>query len=447
MYTSYIGKKFLKLYNEREGKNLSAGEFFDEVFFGLFFTDDSHLIHVSNSPFFQKPKQEDIENHGGKSLAQYNNLRKKLGNGIPSGAIFVGYAAEEIQATTSGQITTINFKIDAEEMYASWIGEALAIGVSGGFVMLMHKPEVLWSLYQGWQYYRQYLEQTPNLKDKQIETWNGHWVCHSFDQKYNADDPIEGFRIETSEVRGNVAIPTNTWSKVIFALSKQYPNQTITAYAYNLSQTNTTLGFINLYLPDVRKMYELRDAIFLKESETILKDKQIEELQTFLNFKNACKIGTIGLKALEPASLRAYMPKGSVQYAQGKDFKFSDESSYLNYQLYKLWITAMLNKTELLHLASEVAKALSDFENKDKDNNRGKTALSQEAKKVRDAKNIREFIDELTEILAKTPVNADTFRQVVEQVVKMPPDNFPLFATLIRFEYQYQKSKNHYKNN
>ncbi len=78
-------------------------------------------------------------------------------------------------------------------MYASWIGEALGIGVSGGFVMLINEPEVLWSLFMGWQYYRKYLQQTPNLKDKQIETWNGHWLCHSLDKEYNPEDPFVKF--------------------------------------------------------------------------------------------------------------------------------------------------------------------------------------------------------------------------------------------------------------
>jgi len=440
MYTSYIGKKFLRLYNEKEGKDLSASRFFEEVFFPLFFTDTSHLMHVSNSPFFQKPRDEDVKKYGGKSWAQFNNLQKKLASNVPSGAVFVGYAAEEIQATTSGQLTSIDFGIDAEEMYASWIGEALGIGVSGGFVMLLSEPDILWSLYQGWQYYRQYLQQTPNLKDKQIETWNGHWLYHSFAGSYDADDPWQNLSIETSEVLGSVAIPTNLWSKVVFALSRKYPDQTLTAYAYNLSQTNTTLGFINLYLPEVRKMYEFRDAIFLSAQTSILNDKQIERLQTFFNFKGACKMGAIGLKALEPAHLRTYMPKGSVPFAQGKDFKFSNEDSFLDYQLYKLWIIAMLNKTELLELASLMAQALRTFETPAA-NNRGITEKARLAEELRTASNLKTFIDKTTEMLQTNPENADTFRQVVMQVLKMPADSFPLFATLIRFEYQYLKSK------
>lgn len=437
MYTSYIGKKFLKLYNEREVKDLTAKQFFEEVFFHLFFEDDSHLMHVGNSPFFQKPKTENVVKYGGKALAQFEKFREKIEFKEYSGAIIVGFAAEEIQATTSGQISNLDFKIDEEEVYASWMGEALAIGVSGALALLIDKEEVLWALFEGWKYYRKYLKQTPQVKDKQIETWNGHWLEHSFDNNYNPNDVWGNFQVETNAVKGKIAIPTNNWSKVIFALSKKYPLQIITAYAYNLSQTNTTLGFINIYLPEVRKMYELRDAIFIEKSETVLKDKEIENLQTFFNFKNACKLGTIGLKALEPNKLRTYMPKGSIMYAQGKDFKFTNEDSFFYYQLYKLWITAMLNKTELLNLSSGIARALLDVEKNDE---RGKKVFETLSKEVLEAKNIRSFIENLTEILKNNAENADVFKNTIEQVLKMPTDNFPLFITLIRFEYQYQKS-------
>ena len=137
------------------------------------------------------------------------------------------------------------------------------------------------------------------------------------------------------------------------------------------------------------------------------------------------------------------MPKGSVMYAQGKDFRFSDEDSFISYKLYKLWIIAMLNKTELLNLASEVARALLDFEKpKENENNRGKTTSARLAEEVRDVSNIKIFIEKLTVLLSQSPSNANTFKNVVSQILKMPSDNFPLFITLVRFEYQYQKSKN-----
>ncbi len=439
MYTSYIGKKFLKLYNDKEGTNLSAEEFFQNIFFELFFTDDSHLMHVGNSPFFQKPKAEDVNIHGSKSLAQLNNLKNAIESDVPNMSIFVGSAAKDVGGTTSGQVSSIDVAIDTNEMYASWVGQALAIGVNGGFVMLIDEPEILWTLFEGWKVYRKYLHQTPNVKDKQIETWNGQWLCHALQESFDRKNPAYGLNIETTEVQGNVAIPTQQWSKIIFSLSKKYPNRIITSYAYNLSQTNTTLGFINIYLPEVRKMYELRDAIFIKENETVLSDKEIEQLSTFYNFRSACQLGTIGLKALEPAKLREYMPRGSILYAQGKEFKFANEESFFNYQLYKIWITAMLNKTDLLNLASEVAAALIELETKDE---RAKKVFSTLSQEVRDSKNLRSFIDEISEVLEHLPGNADIFKNVVEQVLKMPSDNFPLFITLIRFEYNYQKTKN-----
>lgn len=441
MYTSYIGKKFLKLYNERNNTDYTARRFFDEVFFEIFFRDESHLMHVGNSPFFQKPKEEDVRKRGGKSLAQLHNLHENIKNDEPNMSIFVGYAAKDLQGNTSGQLTTMDFKINDEEMYASWFGAALGIGVEGGLVMLIDEPEILWFLYEGWTQYRNFLNQTPGLKDKQIETWNGHWLCHRLSRNFDTSEPWRGFNIRIENVLGKNAIPTKEWVKVISALSHKYPNRVFTAYCYNLSQTNTTLGFINIYLPQVRTLFELRDAIFIDGSSVGLEDNEIEELETFFTFKNACKAGVIGLKALEPNKLRSYMPKGSTDYAQGKEFKFDDEKSYKNFQLFKLWIIAMLNKTELLKLAADLAAVLIAHETKDRSQSRGKTLEANEVNQVREAKNKKSFIEALIPILEKAPEKAEELHQTMEQVVKMPTDNFPLFSTLVRFEYQYQKHK------
>jgi hypothetical protein len=439
MYTSYIGKKFLKIYREHYDKpdDYSARQFFDERLFPLFFDDPQHLMHVGNSPFFQKPKDEDVAKHGSKALAQYNNLVTAIENEPPSMAIYVGFAAKDVEGTTSGQLTSINFQTDAEEMYASWIGEALGIGVSGGFVMLIDEEEILLALFNGWARYRKYLRQTPNLKDKQIETWNGHWLCHSFSNHFDSERPMDNFNVETAEVVGNLAIPTQKWSQVIFALSKKYPNQVITAYAYSLSQTNTTLGFINIYLPDIRRFFELRDKIFMAQNEVNLKDPDIEKLETFFNFKSACKLGTIGLKALEPRGLREFMPKGSRDFTSGKEYKFSDTNSYTNYLIYKIWIIAMLkNKTELLQLANDVAKVLIDLENNQTAREQTKTTQSNKSLEVMNAKSVKSFIDALTKTIDKS--NEEVYQNVVSEVLTMPFDNFPLFATLIRFEYARQ---------
>jgi hypothetical protein len=439
MYTSYIGNKFLQYYNQQNGTHLTARSLFDEVFFPLFFDHETHLMHVSNSPFFQKPSQKALESGISIPQLQLQKLHNDIKTDTPNMAICVGSAAKDIEGTTSGQVSSIVLNTTADEMYASWIGQGLAIGVSGGLVFLIDNEDAFAALYSGWTFYRTFLTQTPNVKDKQIETWNGQWLSHVFGHNYNKEDPWANFKIETVEALGNIAIPTQPWSKVVFALARQMPGKIITAYVYSLSQTNTTLGFINFQLPEVTKMFEFRDRIFLNKKETLLDDNEIANLLPFFNFKAACKLGIIGLKALEPDKLRDYMPKGSVIYSRGNDYKFTDDRSYLHFNLYKTWIIAMLNKTELLELASEMARAMHGIEIGRKPDNRGKTTLSQDSKEVLEAKNLRDFIKAVTELLDQSPNNAAVFKATIDQVVPMPSDNFPLFITLVRFEYTYQK--------
>lgn len=440
MYTSYIGKKFLKLYNEREEANFSAEQFFREIQFPVFFDSDKHLMHVHGSTFFQSISDEKIEERVTEPLARLKRLQDDILNGKISGSTYVGYAAGEVTAVTSGQVTTMEYEITEEEMYLSWIGQGLAIGLKGG-LLFADDEKIFWFLFKGWYLYRKYHDQTPNLKPRQIETWNGQWLF--FCSQYKSFDLIDEDRfqitIDSEDKEGGVkSIATIPWVKIVFALCKIFGNRTFTTQAFVSSKTNTTYGFINIYLPEIRKMYELRDNLFF-EGESILKEEEIETLTTFYSFREVCKIGTIGLKAIEPAKLREYMPKGSFLYAQGKEYKFSNEESFMNYQLFKIWIIAMLNKTELLKLATGVAGALFEFEKSDE---RGKKVFSTLSQEVRESGNIKVFIDKLTEVLNHQPANADRFKEVVDEVLKMPSDSFPLFATLIRFEYAYKKSKN-----
>lgn len=436
MYTSYIGKKFLKLHNEKNNTSYTAEEFFAKIMYPLFFDSERHLMHVGNSPFFQKPKPKDVELAGSKTLAQFNNLKEAIANDEPNMSIMVGAPAKDLKGVTSGQISNINHVADKEEVYASWIGQALGIGVSGGYVMLIDRSEIYEIIYKGWKYYREYLTQTPNVKDRQIETWNGQWLNHIANNRFELS--ASNIQIETKNTQGKIGIPTIAWGTVIFHLSKLFPNSNTNAYCYNLSQTNTTLGFINLLLPEVRRYYEIRDVLFIDEKETILSEEDIEALSTYYSFDVACQQGTIGLKSIEPADLRKYMPKGSALYAQGQELKINDDDSYKQYQLFKIWIIAMLNKTELLELASTLAETLIKFEKLEE---RGKKTLSTLSKGIRESKNIKSFIDNLTEVLPHIPDGGDLFKTSVEAVLKMPIDNFPLFITLLRFEYALKTSK------
>ncbi len=444
MYTSYIGKKFLDLYNRKTASDYDAETFFSKVFFDLFFNDDKHLLEVHNSSF---SKQMKISNDLKKEFPtlpenqlRHIRLKRQIETESPYGGIMVGYAAKDIMQGTSGQVTDMEIEIDKNEMYASWLGQALAIGVSGGYVMLVDKEDVLWNLFIGWNHYRKYLDQTPNVKDKQIETWNGNWLEHSFGDDFRKSEPDFGLNIQTESVQGKVAIPTIPWSRIIFRLSKRYPAEELMINAYSLSQTNTTFGFIKVLLPEVQKPFEFRKKIYnLKIGDRLVENKELERFETYYNFKAACQMGTIGLKALEPAKLRQYMPKGSMLFAQGKDFKFNNEQSYHLYEIYQIWIMAMLNKTELLGLASKIAGYLIELEDKD---SRGKKVLTTLSTNVRESKHIKAFIANLSDTLPELPARAEDLKTAVKEVLGMPTDSFPLFITLIRFEYNYQKTKN-----
>ena len=94
------------------------------------------------------------------------------------------------------------------------------------------------------------------------------------------------------------------------------------------------------------------------------------------------------------------------------------------------------SKTELDALAAQVAQALIAFESKEARTNVNKQ-LTTETMSVRTQ---REFIENLIKVMAKDESTALVFKQVKDSVIQLPTDLFPLFLTLIRFEYQFQKS-------
>jgi hypothetical protein len=91
-----------------------------------------------------------------------------------------------------------------------------------------------------------------------------------------------------------------------------------------------------------------------------------------------------------------------------------------------------------------VAAALRAFEKKAE---KGKADFYRTAQQVRESNNLRNFIERLTEVLEKSPEASEIFKHTIEQVLKMPSDNFPLFITLVRFEYQYLSQKSSIETN
>lgn len=444
MYTSYIGKKFLKLYNEKNKTEFTAEQFFDETIFPLFFNSEKHFLNVANSSFFQSVGKKELKAEKSIHELKLERFHKNVKNDGASLTTLVGYSSQDVFAGTSGQSSSLDIYIDEEEMYASWIGSGLSIAMGGGYSIFLDNEVVLSALFDGWQHYRQYLNQTPILKGNQIDVWNSYWICHSLSSKYNSEEPLDYFsfpeyvlcKADKWKKLGFHELNTNKWSNIILGLGRRLSDsELLTANAFKFADMNQTLGFVNIYLKEINELYKIRDKIILNKNETILSDKDIENFEPFYYFKDACALGTIGLKALEPAKLREFMPRGSAQYAQGKDYKFSDEKSYFNYKLFKIWIYAMLNKKEIIQQADQLALILLKYEDASKESSRGKTGRSETIKKVIESKHFKEFAENVKSLI--TADNSKSLEDIVQKTyIEIPSDNFPLFLTLVRFQYQ-----------
>lgn len=431
MYASYIGKQLLHLYNERTGKNISAREFFDKEFFPVFYDHPRYLQWITNSPFVQGYRSNNPPDATARR-EKLDSFHTKVNTIAADGSFAIGFPAAELTATTSGQVSTLEIPIADEDIYCSWIGAGLGVGVKGGYVLYINHPEVVWALYEGWQHYRTLLNETPALKPNQIDTWNGHWLHHVFSEDFDPERPTANRDsiIETPK-DGNLLIPTIGWVHIIFALTRKFPSQSIIAYIFSLGQTNKTLGFIQLKLKEVRYLHEAFSTYFEKQYD--LSTQKMEELyETALGFEIACESGAIGIRAIEPKQLRDYMPS---KFKEAKTPVYKNEQTIITFTIYQSWLIAMLNNTDLLDLASRTADAFYTYASA-ADN--AKTTRSNSVEKVLKSSNKRNFIAELTKILEDDDSTAkEKYNNLVKILHNLPSDNFPYFLALLKFKYAY----------
>ena len=442
MYTAYIGRRLLDLYNEhcRDGPPLDPRSFFDEVFFPLFFDDEKYLMLANNSKFDQAAKQKKkrplTKAVRREALDAYHTDAATLTE--PHGHLLLGGTARGVEAATSSQITDIPIPVSPDEVYLSWFGTAASIGVKGGLSLLVDADEVLLALLEGWRQYRVYMQQTSVLKPYQIDSWNGWWLIHRFDEDFASSDPLRDFPLHSPDEpvlkNGVAAFSTPPWARVLFALAGLEGARQQTAYVYSFGQTNTTVGFVQLDLPKVRSVSRLYERLFGRRPEFVGR-RQFERLyETAFGFRRACEMGRIGVRAIEPNKLRDFMPvRGSKNKLPKAPSGKTQAEQEVTFATYQTWIIAMLNNEQLLAFADEAAEALHEYAGAGK---RGKTINPRAVTEgVLGASHRRAFIEGLTEILNKDGTHAAAFNRLVEEVVKMPTSDFPLLLTLIKFKY------------
>ena len=429
MITSNIGKIFLDAYNEEYGTSYDARTFFLEQFYPLFFDQNKYMMTAGNSPL-ENPKLSWDDMIKGKKpyetpeqrKSRFEKMIKKTDKSEADMSIARGYASLDIAAPTSGQVTNLKLPNSQEESYASWIGDALGVGVQGGFSILFSKKEILLDIFEGWKLYRKCLNETSMLKGNQINTWNGQWLSHYYDpREYDADMPLAGYSPYNTNKDGIINIDTQTWTKILIAVSKKYRNAQILGYIYSIGKTNKTIGFIPFDLTQIRRPIHLYEKIFGMSN-----GRNVESLWgTAIGFKTACTYGAIGIKAMEPKGLRDYVYKGKQPKAHNYD--------NINYNVYIIWIYAMLNNDELWEKSQELAKLLNEASS-DKDKSIS-TKRKNLVETMLNATNKKQFMAAATEVVSFIG-KIDEFKGIVKEIHGMPTDNVPYFLTLLRFQYK-----------
>lgn len=437
MITTVVGKTFLKKYNKEMKTTLTAKEFVSSVFFNYFFNHQKYFIWQTNSPFVQgvtKSKKLTTE----ELQRKLDDLHEKVEKISPDASFAIGFpAAEEKEyATTSGLVTDIVLDVSKEDIYYSWIGVGLGIGVAGGYCLLIDDEEILWKMYQGWEVYRSLLndDALSSMRGNQINTWNGQWLTYvlgkDFDPNFDFNTLVSYGIIKSTDKL--IEVNTVNWSNLFFSLSRLYPNRVLNAYVYSFGQMNKTIGFIPLYLNSAKRLIDTFKALF-PYTENQYKAHEFQSLFG-IHIKRACEMGAIGMRALRPDSLKKYLNKD-------ENLKFKKEGDLLNYRIYKTWLIAMIssNKKETVEYTEQIAKLLLEYRKEAKKNDR--TNLINERLLNNSSK--KEFILALADMLPDLTVEQSIIlKELRNKVHLMTNEEFGYFRTLLKFDYAFIEKQN-----
>jgi len=452
--------------------NIRQKSFFENIYWVIFYNHDKYMQWITNSPFVQgittsdngeygieigKVKLGDENNiksafneayaHYGESritrktdnkrkvvkillkndnvlrLEKLEELKGKIIKNDADASIAIGFPSLDLIASTSGQITSMKLPLNEDDVYLSWIGGGFGVGIQSGLSLLFADKRILLDLFEGWQFYRDYLNKTPALRGNQINTWNGQWIAHRYDKRrFNPSNPTALFDAFGAMKDGGIEITTQSWTKVLVGIARTYPDTNLTAYIYSLGQTNITVGFIPFELPRIRQPYELYEKYF----NTTASEKVEQLFGTALGFTKACQMGAIGVNALEPKGFRDSLDKGVIP-----KYNPNDEEKKINFNTYQIWLLSMLNNEQLWEKSQQIAKSLNDYSLSDRN---AKKVKSQEVTNLLASVNKKQFIEGLISIV-KGSDNSELLTSVAELVHIMPADNVPYFLTLIRFQY------------
>lgn len=437
MITTVVGKTFLDAYNKKYSTDKSPKDFFEQVYFDFFYNHSKYMQWVTNSPFVQmkagqKPHLLTIDERKEK----LENLFEKAENEEPDGSFALGFPASELKeyASTSGLVSDVLIPTTSDDIYLSWIGSGLGIGVAGGFSILFNDAAITLQIFDGWKVYRKYLEDETldKLRGNQINTWNGQWLTYSLDKTEFRED-FDFTELENQKIFDvtslMVEVNTVNWSRLFFSLSQLYPQGELTGYVYGFGQTNKTIGFIPFYLKSGSRIIDVYKQLF----GSVNTDKKQFESLFGMHIKRACELGSIGLQALRPENITKYI-------GESKNISFSKDEDTLNYYVYKTWLIAMLakNKEEITEYTLDLAETILRYRNQGTKNDR-KNLIE---KDLFGSKTKRGFIDALTEMVKDLEEkDLDSIKNLKDEVHLMTNEEFGYFCTLLKFDYAFKEKK------
>lgn len=463
MFSITIGRTFLTAFNKKYDQSYTSKKFFKTIFFDLFFNHPKYMLWHTNSPFVQMKKgQKPHLLSEDERMEKLNDLSEKIKSGDRDSSTAIGFPASETGefATTSGLVSDMDIPADESEVYDSWIGAGLAIGVSGGYSIFFNEPEILLYIYEGWQAYRTFLndETLGKLAPNKINSWNGQWLTYRCDKKFSKNfnfASLDNLHMFKKDIKGEISIDTIKWSRLFFNLSKKFPDQTLTGYVFSLGQTNKTLGFFPFHFHQAQKIIHFYKRLFGENNA--VKDSRAYEDMFGIHINRACELGVIGLKALQPKDLKTYFSQGKMpdfrettisprKKGETDEAFLSREQNAANkayekiilFRTYKTWLVAMLtkNKEDMLDYTGEVARALHAYRGRG-----GKTEHKNLIEKeLLMAASKKKFIDALAVVVKDVEKeHLDIIRELKQRVHLMTSEDFGYFVVLLRFDYAYEE--------
>jgi hypothetical protein len=440
MYTSVIGKRFLEIYNKESGRNYSAKEFFEKEIFEIFYNHKKYFKWVVNSPFVQKLSSKErsgIKSFDDEQKRKLEKLYIRINSETADSSFAIGFPSATETFDTSGQLSNVILPMNEEDIFFSWIGAGFGIEIEGGQVWYINDEKLLLTIYEGWKVYREQLEaRSIDLKGNEIDAWNTVWL----EYKYNPQNITPKFIIDSyvdkityGKDNGRYAIKRINWTRVLFKLARIFPNRQVmvfsTSYIFK-KQKFSTIGFIILNLPQVQKLFQFYNKIFVPSNT--LTNIELEKIYAAeLSFENASTLGVIGLRAIKPSDLQDYM----------KDNKTKKEINEITIFNYKLWIIAMLNNEELLAIAKQIAQQLYEYFDGSEMGTRNKR--EQLIKEILGARKRESFFEALNDLSSSDLHYAPLVQTIKDRVMlKISIDNVRLFVSLIKIDFNAIKYEN-----